>query len=300
MIRENRGFNLIELMISILVASIIVAGLYSLMTSSVVNFGISKGSAVAGASARRVDSTFNDLLFQTGFMNYNRVRTYAYFHQRNNTNALFSGWGENQVIRVQQDTNTDSNGSDMLKIRFFGSSVEDNTHNGSGGGNADGYVFDCQGQPVPNTDEMELIFYVRTNGNSKGLICRQMVIGSNTASDVVIDPNVIHMRVQVGTSIGGAVGQAGAQSAFYRVEGNALKAISGSSSVVPDWKDINLLRYALVLSVPAGQKLVKRGAEFPLFPDDTGTPKYTVLSTAADANNVHRVINGSVQIINKL
>ncbi len=294
--RLNKGFNLIELMISILVASIIVAGLYSLMTSSVVNFGISKGSAVAGASVRRVDSTFNDLLFQTGYMNYQRITNFALFQARTNThNNLFENWGAEQVVRVKYENSADSNYSDMLKIRFYGSSVSDNMSDGKGT-DADGYIFDCQGQPLNNDVEMELIFYVR---KGQGLLCRQLAIGGKNPVDVVIDPNVINMRVQVGTSVGGAVGQTGAESAFYRVNGNALSPVTGSGTP-PSWSEINLLRYALVVSVPSGQKLVKRGAEFTLFPDDAHSPKYQVLKDDADAVNVHRIISGNVQFINRL
>ena len=298
MIIRNKGFNLIELMVSILVASIIVGGLYSLMTSSVVNFGFSKGSAVAGSSSRRIDVTFNALLFQTGFVNYLRVMQNPHFMQRSTDNGLFENWVTDQVVAVQQDTNAEANGSDMLRIRFYGSSVADNVTSGVGN-SADGYVFDCLGQPVANNQEMELIFFVRNNG----LNCRQNDIShSNNVSTVVIDPNVAHMRIQVGASVGGAVGQAGADNTFYDPA-----EVSVNTSVHPNWTEINLLRYALVLAVPSGQRMVKQTPSYILFPDDN-TVIYQV-PTDADAktrnvndsdNRVHRIVNGNVQIINKL
>lgn len=309
MIIRNKGFNLIELMVSILVASIIVGGLYSLMTSSVVNFGFSKGNAVAGSSSRRIDVTFNALLFQTGYVNYLRVMQDPHFMATNVGNGLFNGWAEDQVVAVQRDTSTQANGSDMIKIRFYGSSVADNVTAGVGN-TADGYIFDCTGQPVPNTQEMELIFYVRGNG----LNCSQRDLSHNVpVQNVVIDPNVAHMRIQVGTSVGGSVGQAGAKSSFYRVGNNGLKddaiisAVSGNSSSLPTWPQINLIRYALVLAVPSGQRMVKQTPAYTLFPDDS-TVIYQV-PTDADAkarkvndsdNRVHRIVNGNVQIINKL
>ena len=309
MIIRNKGFNLIELMVSILVASIIVGGLYSLMTSSVVNFGFSKGGAVAGASSRRIDVTFNALLFQTGFVNYLRVMQNPHFQNR--TMASVDGststkhWVEDQVVEVQEDKNDEANGSDLLRIRFYGSSVADNVVAGVGT-DPDGYIYDCTGQPVPNTQEMELVFFVRSNG----LNCMQNVISGSggDSSVVVIDPNVAHMRIQVGTSVGGAVGQAGANSSFYRVAGDAIgDAVSGVSTNKPNWTEINLLRYALVLAVPSGQSMVKHTPSYTLFPGDT-TVKYQV-PTDADAvdknvndreNRVHRIVNGNVQIINKL
>ena len=304
MIIRNKGFNLIELMVSILVASIIVGGLYSLMTSSVVNFGFSKGSAVAGSSSRRIDVTFNALLFQTGFVNYLRVMQNPHFMQRQTNNALFENWVTDQVVAVQQDPNAEANGSDMLRIRFYGSSVADNVTSGVGNA-ADGYVFDCIGQPVANNQEMELIFYVR----STGLNCRQNDISHpGHVQTTVIDPNVSHMRIQVGTSVGGAVGQAGAKSSFYRIADAAIdSAVSGDDSNIPNWTEINLLRYALVLSVPSGKKMVKQRPEYVLFPDDT-TVKYQVPADAFakeknindSEDRVHRVVNGNVQIINKL
>lgn len=303
MIIRNKGFNLIELMVSILVASIIVGGLYSLMTSSVVNFGFSKGGAVAGASSRRIDVTFNALLFQTGFVNYLRVMQNPHFMQRSTSNALYA-WATDQVVAVEHDGEDEANGSDLLRIRFYGSSVADNVVGGVGG-DPDGYVFDCTGQPVPNDQEMELVFFVRRNG----LNCMQNVInGGSDPSVVVIDPNVAHMRIQVGTSVGGAVGQAGAESSFYRVTGSAIgDAVIGKGSNKPKWAEINLLRYALVLAVPSGQRMVKHTPSYTLFPDDS-TVTYTVPADAYaqekhindSDNRVHRIVNGNIQIINKL
>lgn len=298
MIIRNKGFNLIELMVSILVASIIVGGLYSLMTSSVVNFGFSRGSAVAGSSSRRIDVTFNALLFQTGYVNYLRVMQNPHFMQRQTHNDLFDDWVTDQVVAVQQDDSAEANGSDMLRIRFYGSSVADNVVAGVGN-DPDGYVFDCMGQPVANNQEMELIFYVRQNG----LNCRQNDISHpGHVQDVVIDPNVAHMRIQVGTSVGGSVGQAGADNAFYD------PAVVGfNQSVHPNWTEINLLRYALVLSVPSGQQIIKQRPQYTLFPDDATVVYQVPADAVAQANNindrenrVHRVVNGNVQIINKL
>ena len=56
---NKKGFGLIELMISILVASIIVAGLYQMLTSSMLNFGISSATGRSGKSARQVDNLVN-------------------------------------------------------------------------------------------------------------------------------------------------------------------------------------------------------------------------------------------------
>jgi prepilin-type N-terminal cleavage/methylation domain-containing protein len=309
MIIRNKGFNLIELMISILVASIIVGGLYSLMTSSVVNFGFSRGSAVAGSSSRRIDVTFNALLFQTGYVNYLRVMQDPHFTATTVGNGLFNGWAKDQVVAVQKDTNKQANGSDMIKIRFYGSSVADNVSSGVGS-TADGYIYDCMGQPVENTKEMELVFYVRSNG----LICHQRDLSHNdSGQNVVVDPNVAHMRIQVGTSVGGAVGQAGANSSFYRVGGKGWKddaissAVSGSGGSLPTWPQINLVRYALVLSVPSGQQIIKQRPAYNLFPDDNSVVYQVPDDATAMTNNVndrenrvHRVVNGNVQIINKL
>ncbi len=304
MIIRNKGFNLIELMVSILVASIIVGGLYSLMTSSVVNFGFSRGSSVAGSSSRRIDVTFNALLFQTGYVNYLRVMQNPHFMERQTNNGLFEDWAVDQVVAVQQDAAADANGSDMLRIRFYGSSVADNVVAGVGN-DADGYVFDCMGQPVANDQEMELIFYVRQNG----LNCRQNDISHpDHVQDVVIDPNVAHMRIQVGTSVGGSVGQAGANSAFYRVADDVIDtAVSGDNTNIPNWTEINLMRYALVLAVSSGQQMIKQRPRYNLFPDDNEVFYQVPADAAAQASNindrenrVHRVVNGNVQIINRL
>ena len=40
MIRNSKGFGIIELMVSILIASIVIAGMYKLLTSSALNKAI--------------------------------------------------------------------------------------------------------------------------------------------------------------------------------------------------------------------------------------------------------------------
>ncbi len=295
MIRKNKGFNLIELMVSILIASIIISGMYSLLTSSIVNYGFSKGSAAAGASSRRINNTFNSLVFQTGYLNFNRVKNYGSFQAYGQDDALpdIKGWRENEVIRAERYSEGDSGYGDAFKVRFYGSSVTDNLVSSSNS-DADGYVFDCKGQPVKSNQQMELLFKV----TDEGLVCYQNDIEHNTSTRVseytVIDPNVVHMTIQVGFALGKDITSGEADHLFYSVNhsGNI-----DSAPVFDPWTQVRVLRYALVTSQPTGQKVVKRTPQLRLFPD-ASTPMYTV--TNEDGNNVHRVVNGTIQLVNRL
>lgn len=291
-----KGFGLIELMISILIASLVMGGLYSLLTSSVISYRVSKASNEAGASSRRVSNVFNSVLYQTGFINFSRQKEYTTWAASNNW-KIYNGntinWIENQIIDGYAINN--STVGDGFAIRFYGSSYADdlkspkantNIPAGAKSADADGYIFNCSGVPVPNTEIIQLDFYVGANG----LVCHQVteeVGGSQDAGEnVVIDPSIVYMRVQY------AAVKSGATTAFCDAKN------IGSKSCPSSWADVNMIRYAMVTAQESSQKMVKAtvGQELTLF-EDSGE-KYTVVSN--NASSVHRVIDGTITLVNNL
>lgn len=319
MFSVKKGFGLIELMVSILVASIIIAGLYQLVTTSWLNFGISSATARSGKSYRQVGNVVDSLLYQAGFKNYSRlVQEYLLMPTATGfgNNAFFvnnANW-EREVFLLGGE---EVNGNSSIKIRFTGASIEDDL-DANGNRNANGFIFDCRGQSVPNTVLLEMLLFV----NDQGLVCAQNALEGDNAlwsvpvdNPVVIDSSVVAMKILYGTTLYGR------GDVFYTSE-----AVDAGNH----WPNINLIRYYFVTSQPTGQNQVKSAAgnvDMTLFDNNdfvrTSTPcpaedrkkyykgvdcrtlsgnnynnfgVYTIPENAR--SRMHKVISGSVSLFN--
>lgn len=329
---KKNGFGLIELMISILVASIIVAGLYKLLTASVLNFGISTATSRSGKSARQVDNFVNNLVFQAGYKNYIRVRNDYIFGPDetafDSSNSYFNNtddWSEGEFIRGGQEVASGDNTNSSVKFRYFGASINDD-FSGSTDTNPNGYIFDCQGRSVPNTVLLEVMLFVKGN---QGLACAQHpIINEDTTHDAdywdideehaeIIDSSIVSMKILYGTTLFGDT------SVFYP-----------AAAVGKAWPYINLVKYSFVTSQPTLQKTTMSDAnnvQLTLFADNdysTTVPcphasetesmtypitscgeqvsvsenfgKYKIPSSTTNNQraNMHKIIFGSVSLFN--
>lgn len=292
---KNKGFGLIELMVSILIASIIVTGLYSLLTSSVVNYGFSNASSGAAKTSRQVGNIFNTLISQAGFMGYRMVQVGATNQPRNsvyNTGYINPNWRENQSIMG-------SDNGQRLKIRFYGSSLEDDLVN-TGETQPNGYVLDCRGIGVPNNVQLELEFFVNPDS---GLVCRQNILAGTGAAnfdngfdeqqEFVIDSTVRRLEVLYGVSIPN-----GNNNGYYR----AADLINSPL----DWHNVSNIRYALVTSVDTGQRLVTTpdNAQLVVFQSNEFVNNNGVGNIVFQIENgrqsfVHRIMKGDISILNQ-
>lgn len=297
---KNKGFGLIELMISILIASIIVTGLYSLLTSSVVNYGFSTASSGAAKTSRQVGNIFNTLISQAGFIGYKKVQANA-THPRRDSQFQGNGayganpnWAQDQIIMG-------SNDGQRLKVRFYGSSIEDDLI-GAGTRQANGYVLDCRGIGVPNDVQLELEFFVDDNN---GLVCSQNILaGSNANFDdqfdsgdrFVIDPTVRRLEILYGASVPGMN-----NTGYWRAND-----IIANNAGAPNWDNITNIRYALVTSVDTGQRVVSVPDNTSIvvfnnneFVDNNNVGNIQFQIQAGRQNFVHRVIKGDISILNQ-
>lgn len=303
---KNKGFGLIELMISILIASIIVTGLYSLLTSSVVNYGFSTASSGAAKTSRQVGNIFNTLISQAGFIGYKKVQANA-THPRRNSQFQGNGayganpnWAQDQIIMG-------SNDGQRLKVRFYGSSIEDDLI-GAGTRQANGYVLDCRGIGVPNDVQLELEFFVQNNAQNgqNGLVCRQnILVGAGNPNfdnnftaqqDFVIDPTVRRLEILYGASVPGMN-----NTGYWRAND-----IIANNAGAPNWDNITNIRYALVTSVDTGQRVVSVPANTAIvvfndneFVDNNNVGDIQFQIEAGRQNFVHRVIKGDISILNQ-
>lgn len=305
MMVKQKGFGLIELMISLLVSVIIMAGLYGLLTSSIVNFGFSKASSDAVDTAHRVDNFFNVLLFQAGFINFERA-----------INA--EGWAagavnlpnfEDSKYSWEADQFVYAEDNNSILIRYYGSSVDDDTthHEGIDADASNGFITDCGGVAVGRETLVTAFFTV--NGNGLNCQYNDRTNNQDVVQNVVLDASVRSLMFEFGSTWDPKFAN---DDGFFTAE-----EINGNANL--KWSHVDIVRYSFITSQPSNQRLIKsnqdklRHFNMPPKSNDGSGEEGTAESTGTvsanevdydypipdnERSNVHRVITGTIYLVN--
>lgn len=305
MMVKQKGFGLIELMISLLVSVIIMAGLYGLLTSSIVNFGFSKASSDAVDTAHRVDNFFNVLLFQAGFINFERAINAEGWAAGAVNLPGFPAWEADQFVYA--------NNNHSILIRYYGSSVDDDTthHEGIDADASNGFITDCGGVAVGRETLVTAYF----TANKKGLICQYNDRTNNNDTnpdDIVLDASVRSLMFEFGSTWD--------PKFFDKNNDGFYTADEINKNTDLKWSHVDIVRYSFITSQPSNQRLIKSNQDMVL--RHFNMPKSTAGSGAEveagstgtasannvdysykitdenDRSNVHRVITGTIYLVN--
>lgn len=300
---KQKGFGLIELMISLLVSVIIMAGLYGLLTSSIVNFGFSKASSDAVDTAHRVDNFFNVLLFQAGFINFERaINAEGWVAGAVNlpdAGVSFPAWEADQFVYAE-DNNS-------ILIRYYGSSVDDDTthHVGIDADESNGFITDCGGVAVGRETLVTAYF----TANENGLICQYNDRTNNqdtNPDDIVLDASVRSLMFEFGSTW---------DPKFANDDGFFTAGEINGSNGNLKWSHVDIVRYSFITSQPSNQRLIKSRQDtlrhFNMPNSTVGSGEEGDAGTAPANNvdynyqipdnersNVHRVITGTIYLVN--
>lgn len=301
MMVKQKGFGLIELMISLLVSVIIMAGLYGLLTSSIVNFGFSKASSDAVDTAHRVDNFFNVLLFQAGFINFERaINAEGWAAGAVNLSGVsFPAWEADQFVYA--------NNNHSILIRYYGSSVDDDTthHEGIDADASNGFITDCGGVAVGRETLVTAFF----TANENGLICQYNDRTNNqdtNPDDIVLDASVRSLMFEFGSTW---------DPEFANDDGFFTAGEINGSNGNLKWSHVDIVRYSFITSQPSNQRLIRsrqdtlRHFNMPNFTvgsgeeGDAGTAPannvdYNYQIPDNERSNVHRVITGTIYLVN--
>lgn len=306
MMVKQKGFGLIELMISLLVSVIIMAGLYGLLTSSIVNFGFSKASSDAVDTAHRVDNFFNVLLFQAGFINFERaINAEGWAAGAVNLSlpgVNFPAWEADQFVYA--------NNNHSILIRYYGSSVDDDTthHEGIDADASNGFITDCGGVAVGRETLVTAYF----TANENGLICQYNDRTNNqdtNPDDIVLDASVRSLMFEFGSTW---------DPEFANDDGFFTAGEINGSNGDLRWSHVDIVRYSFITSQPSNQRLITsrqdtlRHFNMPNMPNstdgsgeggDAGTAPannvdYDYQIPDNERSNVHRVITGTIYLVN--
>lgn len=304
MMVKQKGFGLIELMISLLVSVIIMAGLYGLLTSSIVNFGFSKASSDAVDTAHRVDNFFNVLLFQAGFINFERaINAEGWAAGAVNLPGDFPAWEADQFVYA--------NNNNSILIRYYGSSVDDDTthHAGIDADASNGFITDCGGLAVGRETLVTAFFTV--NGNGLNCQYNDRTNNQDTNGNVVLDASVRSLMFEFGSTW---------DPKFANDDGFFTAGEINGSRGELKWSHVDIVRYSFITSQLSNQRLIKSkqptlwhfnmpdtkstagsGAEGEAGSTGTAPAKtvdYSYTIPKDDRSNVHRVITGTIYLVN--
>jgi len=170
--KQAQGFGLVELMVAIAIGLFIIAGLYSMLSSSQQTYALSQANGQLTESGRRVNRLLQNTLAQAGFINYQRLRLNHSLPVATVASPSVS-WTLGQSVSGSNDlasSGTALAGTDVLLMRFYGSSIKDNDSNAasSTADKPDGFLFDCSGNAMNNQKLVTLSLYVSP---TKQLIC---------------------------------------------------------------------------------------------------------------------------------
>lgn len=287
MMVKQKGFGLIELMISLLVSVIIMAGLYGLLTSSIVNFGFSKASSDAVDTAHRVDNFFNVLLFQAGFINFERAINAEGWAAGAVNLSGFPAWEADQFVYA--------NNNHSILIRYYGSSVDDDTthHEGIDADASNGFITDCGGVAVGRETLVTAFF----TANENGLICQYNDRTNNNDKNpdpVVLDASVRSLMFEFGSTWDPKFFDEN-NDGFYTAD-----EINGNTDL--KWSHVDIVRYSFITSQPSNQRLIKSNKDMVLrhfnMTKSTNDDYSYRITDENDRSNVHRVITGTIYLVN--
>lgn len=305
MMVKQKGFGLIELMISLLVSVIIMVGLSGLLTSSIVNFGFSKASSDAVDTAHRVDNFFNVLLFQAGFINFERaINAEGWAAGTVNLPGAGVTFEADEAWKADQFVYANNNNS--ILIRYYGSSVDDDTthHEGIDADASNGFITDCGGVAVGRETLVTAYF----TANENGLICQynDRTNNKDTRNDVVLDASVRSLMFEFGSTW---------DPKFANDDGFFTAGEINGSNGDLKWSHVDIVRYSFITSQPSNQRLIKSRQDtlrhFNMPNSTVGSGEGGDAGTAPANNvdynyqipdnersNVHRVITGTIYLVN--
>lgn len=256
---RRQGFGLVEIMVAIVIALVLTLGLVSMLVSSQQGYALGRASHRLSDGNQRVVQLMQNLLLQTGYVNYQR-RVLA------NDLPAANGWLRGQGLRGEDGLTASGllSGSDRLSLRFYGASVADNDPTKPNNMASDGRMSDCSGNPVSQQQLITLQLYVDASG--------QLICADNVNAPVVMARNIQSFQLRYLTNATGATFQ------------------PASALASTDWTAVTAVEFAMLAALPSGQSVAAQSKTWQVLDQS--------VTTATD-RLMRQVLAGSVTVRNR-
>jgi len=177
--RFNRGFTLIELMVSMAASLVIIAGLFYSIIGDLRAYESTRATQGLVTKSRMVVQTLRLYIQQAGFRDIDALRMNVLYAAE--TSAAGWVWGSGQIIQgalSSSNISDEKTGSDILALRFSGASQ--------------GGVVSCDGTHLTTSDTNEVTLYINEDNQ---LMCRD-----NASVALLLDENIEFLELLYGTT----------------------------------------------------------------------------------------------------
>jgi len=270
---RQAGISLVELMIALALGLMLVAGLYTMLSSNQQTYSAVRTNTQLSDSERRIELVMDKMLNQAGFRNYARVRDKEKLPAAtvSGANGTTLNWRTGQAITGVNNSNGVTgvkNGTDTLTIRFYGSSKNDMDPSLSAAADlttADDTIFDCSGTSRSRNNLVTMTFFVDESNNLK---CYDNL--SQTAT--IMETGVENMQFR------------------FRTSGETAQFIVAPAANSSDWNNIQIIEYAMLVAKAYQQGMTNQVRTFQLLD--------TTVTSSADGK-MRQIIRGSNMLRNQ-
>lgn len=316
--RSQRGFTLVELMVALAISLIVALAACMALLAAQRGYAAVDSSSRLRENARFAAELIERLALQAGYQDLTsavdtRQEAQSFLSQdpapdiMGWDNAVISGLGTGSLSSSNGSRPAScasgsgtacANGSDVLQLRFYGSS--------DASGNADGSIIDCAGnaqKTIPYNDVSKRaysVFYVDVQGQEPTLMCAYLDPASNTFKSTPLVTGVESFQVLYGmdgVSASGALSAAsGAPQTWLRADQISAGTLT-ATQINANWRRVRRIRIGMVLRGPpraAADTTV--GVYAPLGSSDT----VSQLNVTANDGRVRQVISMTIALRNPL
>lgn len=303
-INAKKGFSMIEMLISMVVASMVIIGVYSFLTSSQRSFTLVQANDGINRSMQMINKNITDFMHQAGFRNFRRVYERVTFKRETyefGSNTV--DFAYNSFLGSASGEITNNHRRNHIYVRYFGSSVEDDLNKNVTNEVENGRMYDCRGNFISNKQMAVVHLFI----GADGLICEQRIVTFDDSVSVVqkeisdvdtvlINPNISEMMFA------------------FRSDGDAEFHLAGEMD--PDSSDkginfttVNAIRYGFITKQNTHQRVnsIAENLEYHILGMDAQSEegeatsdKVVIPQTESESrNDLYSLISGVVYMRNR-
>lgn len=243
------GFSMIEMLISMVVASIVIIGVYSFLSSSQRSFNLVQANDGMNRNMLIANRNVVDFIHMAGFRNYRRVVDRITFPKAKYTFDNYDGgdvtFAYNSFVTASNlESGTSTHKRNHLFIRYYGSSIDDDMNYDVEEIQSNGRMFDCSGTFLSREELAIVHLFVDNSGLHCQHIVNNEVKGTSRTDTVLINPNVTDMMF--------------AFRSDGQVEFNLVGDMdSSSANELENYSLVNAIRYGFITRQETHQRVMQ-------------------------------------------
>ncbi len=294
--KTQKGYSIIELMITLVLSMVVVLGVYTTLTSNQTAYTAVTSNQVIVDKSRTVSNILRTMLQQSGNKHLRQLQIglgNSVFMPENINLGIPVNWQQNQrVFGIDGGGAINDTASDGVGIRFFTSNFTNQAAGPIQGLAAqdDSPVLDCNGLAITDRPTpISMAFFIAPDPNAANPALNTLnCIDSITNTPVVIATNILSMQIFYGFDNINSVATNPALATMGYVRANSATLIGDPSL----WQFVNRIKIAILVS----EDLRRGSAALSTLQNHTVLDK--TITIAANRREITQVIDQTVFLNN--